>query len=239
VVFATHNILTDAPFTKLDLLSCRNFLIYLEAKAQHKLLPLFHYALKPHGILFLGSSETIGEFESLFTVSDRKWKLFRRTTVPSTLPHPERFPGGLMTGTTETHAEAGVSFPDTRPASIPMLIQKLLVSRYAPPSVVVNGRGEVVHIHGHTGAYLEPAPGPPTDHLIEMARDGLQHDLALALHQAASKEDEVVRHDVRVKANGGVIHVNVTVRRLTEPESLEGRTRLPHGIAYRRERLHR
>ena len=75
VVFATHNILTDAPFTKLDLLSCRNLLIYLEAKAQHKILPLFHYALKPNGILFLGSSETIGEFESLFTVIDRKWKL--------------------------------------------------------------------------------------------------------------------------------------------------------------------
>ena len=222
VVFATHNILTDAPFTKLDLLSCRNLLIYLEAKAQHKLLPLFHYALKPHGILFLGSSETIGGFESLFTVSDRKWKLFRRTTEPSTLPHLERFPGGLMTGTTETHAEAEVSLPTTRPASIPMLIQKLLVSRYAPPAVVVNGRGEVVYIHGHTGAYLEPAPGPPTHHLIEMAREGLQHDLALALHQAASKEDDVVRHDVRMKANGGVILVNVTVKRITEPESLEG-----------------
>ena len=100
VVFATHNILTDAPFTKLDLLSCRNLLIYLEAKAQQKLLPLFHYALKPNGILFLGSSETIGGFESLFTVIDRKWKLFRRTAEPGIFPGLERFPGGLMKGTT-------------------------------------------------------------------------------------------------------------------------------------------
>jgi two-component system CheB/CheR fusion protein len=222
VVFATHNILTDAPFTKLDLLSCRNLLIYLEAKAQHKLLPLFHYALKPQGLLLLGSSETIGGFERLFTVIDRKCKLFRRTVEPSTLPLLERFPGGLMTGTTETRAEAEVSLPATRPASIPMLIQKLLVSRYAPPAVVVNDRGEVVHVHGHTGAYLEPAPGPPTNHLIEMAREGLQHDLALALHQAASKEDEVVHRDVWVKANGGVILVNVSVKRIVEPEALDG-----------------
>ena len=222
VVFATHNILTDAPFTKLDILSCRNLLIYLEAKAQHKLLPLFHYALKPQGLLLLGTSETIGGFERLFDVIDRKSKLFRRTAEPSTLPHLERFSGGLMTGTTETRAEAEVSLPATRPASIPMLIQKLLVSRYAPPAVVVNGRGEVVHIHGHTGAYLEPAPGPPTRQLIEMAREGLQHDLALALHQAAIKEDEVLHRDVRVKANGGVILVNVRVKRIVEPEPLDG-----------------
>ncbi len=101
VVFAKHNLLTDAPFTKLDLLSCRNLLIYLEAKAQQKLVPLFHYALKPNGILFLGSSETIGGFESLFTAIDRKGKLFKRTAEPGTFPDLERFPRGLTEGTTE------------------------------------------------------------------------------------------------------------------------------------------
>lgn len=222
VVFATHNMLTDAPFTKLDLLSCRNLLIYLEAKAQQKILPLFHYALKPNGILFLGSSETIGGFESLFTVIDRKWKLFRRTAEPGMFPRLERFPGELMKRTTEPHAEAMVSLTTTRPVSIPDLIQQLLVSRYAPAAVIVNERGEIVYIHGHTGAYLEPAPGQPTHHLIEMAREGLQHDLAMALHQAAGREDEVVRHDVRVKANGDVILVNLTVKRIAEPEALQG-----------------
>ena len=222
VVFATHNLLTDAPFTKLDLLSCRNLLIYLDAAAQLKLLPLFHYALKPNGILFLGSSETIGEFEPLFTVVDRKWKLFRRTSEPGTFPHLERFPGGLMKAATEVRADSEVPRPAMHPASIPMLIQQLLVSRYAPAAVIVNARGEVVYIHGHIGAYLEPAPGPPTHQVLEMAREGLQHDLATALHQAAGREDEVVHHDVRVKANGAVILVNLAVKKITEPEALQG-----------------
>ena len=222
VVFATHNVLTDAPFTKLDLLSCRNLLIYLEAKAQHKLLPLFHYALKPKGLLFLGSSETIGGFESFFTVIDRKWKLFSRTAEPGMFPRLEHFPGGVMKGTTESHEDSDVSRTIARPASIPDLIQQLLVTRYAPAAVVVNGRGEVVYIHGHTGAYLEPAPGQPTHQMLEMAREGLQHDLALALHQAAGREDEVMRRDVRVKANGAVTLVNVTVKKIAEPEALQG-----------------
>jgi len=222
VVFATHNILTDAPFTKLDLLSCRNLLIYLDAQAQRKILPLFHYALKPNGVLFLGTSETIGEFDPLFTVIDRKWKLFRRTEEPGTFPRLERFPHGLMRGTTETRAESEAPLPATRPAPISDHVLQLLVSRYAPASVIVNARGEVVYTHGHTGAYLEPAPGPPTHHLVEMAREGLQHDLATALHQAASREEEVVRRDVRVKTNGHFILVNLTAKRIAEPESLLG-----------------
>jgi two-component system CheB/CheR fusion protein len=222
VVFATHNVLTDAPFTKLDLLSCRNLLIYLEAKAQHTLLPLFHYALKPKGLLFLGSSETIGGFESFFAVIDRKWKLFSRTAEPGIFPRLEHFPGGVMKGITETHADSDVSLAIARPATIPDLIQQLLVRRYAPAAVVVNGRGEVVYIHGHTGAYLEPAPGQPTHQLLEMAREGLQHDLALALHQAAGREDEVMRRGLRVRANGVVTLVNVTVKKIAEPEALQG-----------------
>ena len=217
VVFATHNILTDAPFTKLDLVSCRNLLIYLEAKAQQKILPLFHYALKPKGILLLGSSETIGGFDNLFAPIDRKWKLFRRTAEPSTLPHLHRFHGESMKAANETRADSAVPRP-----SIPDLIHQVLVARYAPASVVVNARGEVVYIHGRTGTYLEPAPGPPTHHLIEMAREGLQHDLASALHQAASREDEVVHRDVQVKSDRGLIAVTVRVKRISEPEALQG-----------------
>jgi len=222
VVFASHNLLTDAPFTKLDLLSCRNLLIYLDAQAQRNILPLFHYALKPNGILFLGSSETIGEFEDLFSVVDRKWKLFKRTAGAGAFPRPEGFPRGLMKGITETRAEAEAPLATQRPAQIAGLIQQLLISRYAPAAVIVNGRGEVVYTHGHTGAYLEPAPGPATHRLVEMAREGLRHELATALHKAAGQEDEVLRHDVRVKTNGGVILVNVAVKRIAEPESLQG-----------------
>jgi two-component system CheB/CheR fusion protein len=222
VVFATHNVLIDAPFTKLDLLSCRNLLIYLEAKAQHKLLPLFHYALKPHGLLLLGLSETIGGSEQLFSVIDRKWKFFRRTAEPGMFPGMDRYQGGVMKERTERSADGEAHRITARTASISDQIQQLLVARYAPVTVVVNSRGEVVYIHGHTGAYLELAPGPPTHHLVEMARQGLQHDLALALHQAAGHEDEVVRRGLRVKTNGDIILVNLTVKRIVEPESLQG-----------------
>ena len=101
VVFAKHNLLTDAPFTKLDLLSCRNLLIYLDAKAQHKLVPLFHYALKPNGILFLGSSESIGGLEASFAAVDQKAKLFKRTAEPGTFLDLERFSRELITETAE------------------------------------------------------------------------------------------------------------------------------------------
>ena len=222
VVFATHNVLTDAPFTKLDLLSCRNLLIYLETKAQQKLLPLFHYALKPNGFLLLGSSETIGWFDQLFTVIDRKGKLFRRLAGAGALPTLLSYSGGFMHGPAEAHAEGERSHATARFPSIPDLIQQLLVSRYAPASVVVNERGEVVYIHGHTGSYLEPAPGPPTHKLIEMAREGLQHDLALALHQAAGQDGEVVHRDVRMQAEVGVIPVTLIVKKIVEPEALQG-----------------
>ncbi len=222
VVFATHNLLTDAPFTKLDMLSCRNLLIYLDHKAQHKLLPLFHYALKPNGLLFLGTSETVGGFERLFTPVDRKGKLFRRTVEPSTLPHLERSSGGAMRGTIATHAGTGAALPVVRPLALADLMQQVLVAQYVPAAVVINGQGEVVYIHGHTGAYLEPAPGPPTHHLIEMAREGLQHELAVALQRATGGEDEVVRRNIRMKADGGMALVTVTLRRITEPEALQG-----------------
>ena len=222
VVFATHNLLTKAPFTKLDLLSCRNLLIYLDAKAQHDILPLFHYALKPNGILLLGSSETIGGFEELFTPLDRKGKLFRRIPGPAALPRLDRFPGGLMTGAAETFGDAEVPLATAPPHQIQNLIQQLLMSRYAATAVVVNARGEVVYVQGQTGAYLEPAPGPPTHLLVKMAREGLRHDLALALHQAARRESEVVRRNVRMKTNGNFILVNLTVKHIAEPEAFQG-----------------
>jgi two-component system, chemotaxis family, CheB/CheR fusion protein len=222
VVFATHNLLTDAPFTKLDVLSCRNLLIYLETKAQHRLLPLFHYALKPNGLLFLGTSETIGGFEILFAPIDRKGKLFRRTTEPSTLPHLEPTLGGTVRGAIETRTDQEAALPAGRPPAISDLIQQVLLAQYAPAAVVVNGRGEIVHIHGRTGVYLEPAPGPPTHHLVEMAREGLQHELAAALRRAAGREDEVVRRHVQMNADGRVTLVTLTVKRIDEPEALQG-----------------
>ena len=222
VVFAKHNVLTDAPFTKLDLLSCRNLLIYLGDKAQESLLSLFHYALKPHGLLLLGPSETIGGIEDRFAPIDRKGKLFRRTGMASSLPHLERVPSGSAAVTTDIRSAADSPLFTTRPASIPNLVQQFLASKYAPASVVVNQRGEVIYIHGHTGPYLEPAPGSPTHDLIEMTREELRNEVARALHQAMHKKENVLHRDVQIQVNSQAAVVNLTVEKIVEPEALEG-----------------
>jgi two-component system, chemotaxis family, CheB/CheR fusion protein len=222
VVFAPHNLLADPPFTKLDLLSCRNLLIYLESGTQRRLFPLFHYALNPNGLLFLGSSETIGDLEEgLFEEIDRKWKLYRRksharaqTTLPG-LPI-----GGMKTTPDLTRGEAS-AYPDRIP-SISDLIESMLLEQYAPASVIVNKRGEIVYIHGRTGAYLEPAQGRPNLILMNMAREGLRYDLASAMKQITMQDGEIVLRDLQVKTNGAGVSVDVRVRSIEEPEALRG-----------------
>ncbi|MEO8326119.1 MAG: chemotaxis protein CheB, partial [Nitrospirota bacterium] len=222
VIFAAHNLLGDPPFTKLDFLSCRNLLIYLEARTQRRLFPLFHYALKGKGLLFLGSSETIGEFEGeLFETVDRMGKLYRGRAGATDRPTMDGFPISRVTGLRDPSIGEDRDLPSPAP-SIPDLIETMLLEQYAPASVIVNGRGEIVYIHGRTGTYLEPAPGQPNLILVNMAREGLRDDLAAALHQATIQEPEVVRQGIRVKTNGTCGLVDLTVRRIEDPEALRG-----------------
>jgi len=221
VVFAAHNLLTDPPFTKMDLLSCRNVMIYLEPKAQQKLLATFHYALKPNGLLWLGSSETTGGFEERFKSIDKKWKLFTRNETPSSLPYLERFERGTAhvgVDTVTSGNPAGTAGAQT----VSVLIEQLLLERHVPPSVIANAQGEIIYVHGRTGAYLEPAPGPPPQHLLDMVREGLKYELSSMLQQAAGPKAEFVRSGIRVRANGVMNVVNVTIRRIAEPEALRG-----------------
>ncbi len=222
VIFAKHNLLADPPFTKLNLLSCRNLLIYLETRTQRRLFPLFHYALKGSGLLFLGSSETLGEFEEgLFATVDRKWKLYRRKAGDT----DRTLLGGYSVGGIKVVRDLSMgedrALPSPAP-SIPDLIETMLLEQYAPASVIVNGRGEIVYIHGRTGTYLEPAPGQPNLILVNMAREGLRYDLVAALNQVTIEEREVLREGVRVKTNGTFVLVDLTVKRIDEPESLRG-----------------
>jgi two-component system, chemotaxis family, CheB/CheR fusion protein len=222
VIFATHNLLADPPFTKLDLLSCRNLLIYLEAKTQRRLFPLFHYALKGRGLLLLGSSETIGDFEEgHFETVERKWKLYRRKTGATDRTTLEGFPISRITAVRDLSIGEDGAFPSPAP-SIPALIETMLLEQYAPSSVIVNERGEIVYIHGRTGTYLEPAPGQPNLILVNMAREGLRYDLAAALHQVTTQESEVVHRGIRVKTNGTFALVDLTVKRIEDPEALRG-----------------
>ncbi|MDH5575900.1 MAG: PAS domain-containing protein [Nitrospirota bacterium] len=222
VVFAPHNLLADPPFTKLDLLSCRNLLIYLESRAQRQIFPLFHYALKPHAVLFLGSSETIGEGEELlFATLEKKWKLYQRKPGDVDRHTVQGFPVGRTRAVADISKETDLALPVPAP-SIPNLIETMLLDDYAPASIIVNERGEIVYIHGRTGAYLEPAPGQPTLILLNMAREGLRYDLAAAMHDATGKETPVHRQGVRVKTNGSYVTVDLTVKRIYDPEPLRG-----------------
>jgi len=214
VVFAAHNVLGDPPFSKLDVLSCRNVLIYLESAAQARLLRMFHRALNPGGLIFLGPSESVEEARDLYTVLDRKWKVFRRADVAT--PPLEASPWG---GFRPAPREAPIPLPaEGRPPSVVGLLQAMLLDQYAPTSVVVDSRGEVVFIHGRTGVYLEPPPGRPSNVLVEMARPELRASLAAVLREATLTRKEVVRRGARVRTNGGTTRVDVTVRPISEPE---------------------
>ena len=229
-VFALQNVIKDPPFTKLDLISCRNLLIYLNADLQHRLLPIFHYALKPGGLLFLGSSENIGSLDDLFEVVDKKWKIFRRKETVLA-PHP------LMDFTPKAAAEEAQSRMQTtvQPApesNIGKIVDRLLLTRFVPASVVVNDRGDVIYIHGRTGAFLEPSPGQPRLNILDMAREGLPLELASALRQAAGQDTEVVREGVQIRTHPypdnttgtttNITHVNLCVMKLKEPENVRG-----------------
>ena len=218
-VFAVQNLVKDPPFTKLDLLSCRNLLIYLNADLQRQLIPMFHYALRPHGILFLGSSETIGGFTDLFDSENKKWKTFRRKDAP-----PIGRPLAMLVPPMVARTDARVPLPaqQARETTVTHAVDQLLLAAFAPPSVVITERGEVIYIHGRTGAYLEPSAGKPRLNILDMAREGLQLELAAALREAADTKQGVTRQGIRVRTNGGFSPVDFTIITIDEPEAMRG-----------------
>ncbi len=220
ITFATHNLLKDAPFTKIDLLSCRNFLIYLRSETQHWLMPMFHYALKPNGLLILGNAETIDGFTNLFTVIDKKARLFSRVSGPASPqvremrvvpPSPDRITSSSV-----------AAIP--RSSGLVESIHTLLLDQFSPPAVFVNRQGQVVYIHGRTGEYLEPAPGLTNQQLVDMARLELRRDLLTALQMAEKQGGTVVRKGIRLRTPGKMSRVTLSVTPLHMPASLDGFT---------------
>ena len=218
-IFSVQNVVKDPPFIKLDMISCRNLLIYLEADMQAKLMALFHYALKPGGLLMLGPSETAGPASALFDPLDKKWKLFRRKDSPLG-EHPVMATATPTAGIAPPH-DTGIPNPAKQSTTIGALVDRLLLARFAPACVVVNDRGDVVFIHGRTD-YLELSAGHPRLNVVEMAREGLQLDLRSALRHAAAHNAEVLREAVRVRTNGKHAHIDLCVTRIAEPEPLRG-----------------
>mgnify|MGYP000589009648 CR=1 FL=1 len=224
VIFATQNLVQDPPFTKLDMVSCRNLLIYLDASTQKKIIPLFHYSLLPEGLLFLGSSETVGTFGDMFTPLHVRWKIFRRREAPvsslymSRVPeHPRQPENGLPAG------GADKRLPD-KTRGINDLAQRLLLGQLVPPSVIINEKGDVFYIHGRTGLFLEPAQGQSqkTQNVFEMAREGLELPLITLVRRAGGAEQEVVHKGVVAPAGAAPYIVRLRARRIDSPETLRG-----------------
>src|SRR2546429_695883 len=206
-IFAKQNIAKDPPFSNLDLISCRNLLIYLGPVLQKRVIPTLHYALKPNGYLMLGGSESLGAFSDHFILVDKKYKIYQKKQTAAPLI---TYLAGL---------DYGVRKPQTsRPqrmltpeVPVDREVDRTLANRFIPASIVVNDEMEILQFRGRTGAYLEPAAGHPTFSLSRMAREGLLVDLRSALTKA-KKDDAIVRRErVRVKSNGGTREVNLEV----------------------------
>ncbi|HLP77411.1 MAG TPA: chemotaxis protein CheB, partial [Candidatus Paceibacterota bacterium] len=215
VIFAPQSVIQDPPFTKLDILSCRNLLIYLTAEMQKKLIPLFHYSLTPGGLLLLGSAETVGTHTDLFTPVNNKLRIFRRSDV-ALRADPVNFPSS-------TGIAAGPEAPSNPkpPVSLQSLADQLILQRYAPPTVLANDKGDIFYISGRTGKYLEPAAGKANWNLFAMAREGLRYEIATAFQKALRQKEPVTLRNLKVENNGNQ-RVDVTVQRLDEPKAMLG-----------------
>lgn len=219
LIFSVQDVISDPPFSRLDLISCRNLLIYLNADLQKKLIRLFHYALRPGGVLFLGSSETIGEYVTLFTPLDRTWKIYARQDDPAggaapiyNLAHP------LPSEALSRPQPARDTRPPPEERDLRTITERALLAHFAPVGILVTERGEILHIVGRSGNYLEPAPGNAGMNVLAMARDGLRRELTIALHKAVAQREHIQYTGLNVKTNGAYTQVNLTVRPIG-PES--------------------
>ena len=223
VVFAPQNVLTDPPFTKVDIVSCRNLLIYLSGEVQKRLIPLFHYCLNPGGVLFLGTAETAGSFPSLFVPLDGRSRLYRRLDQSPALPLDVQF--GSFGRSRHLPEEQTAPQPPGRPVSpnLQALVDRLLVQQFGPLGILCDPHGEVLYVSGRAGKYLEPAVGKASFNILGMAREGLRRELTRAFAGALRLGDRPVTvQGLRVGTNGGTQLADLTVQRLVEPRELAG-----------------
>jgi two-component system CheB/CheR fusion protein len=205
-VFSPHSVIRDPPFSRLDMVSCRNLLIYFGPDVQNQVIPIFHYALRPGGYLFLGTSENVTQFGDLFASLDKKHRIFRShpnvtasvrlpLTVSGLRPAPftighDRPPKGVLTG-----------------MALRNVVEQQVLERFAPAHVVVNRDGDIVHFSARTGKYLEPSTGAPSRQLLTMARKGLRLDLRTLLREAVETERRVVRERLALDVDDGRVQL--------------------------------
>jgi two-component system CheB/CheR fusion protein len=206
MVFSEQDVAKDPPFSKLDLISCRNLLIYMGPELQKKVVALFHYALNPGGRLFLGTSETVGEYTDLFAALDRKSKLYESKEITHRASRP------AMVVLPRTVPRVPVKTPSASKLSLRESVEGVLLRQHDAVAVLIDRRGSILYVHGRSGQYLEPAPGPSDMNILKMAREGLRRELATALHRAATQKEPVRRAGLRVKTNGDFTAVDLKVQ---------------------------
>jgi two-component system, chemotaxis family, CheB/CheR fusion protein len=212
VVFAVQNVIKDPPFSKIDLVSCRNLLIYMDSDLQKKVLPLCHYALNQDGILFLGTSESIGEFTDHFHPIDSKWKIFQRKNVflEKVVDYPS------MPFFQEPKLDDNGERKMPVKMDVHHVAQKVILENFAQPGVLINEKYEIIHFMGKTDKYLETPVGKASFNVLSMAREGLRFKLSTALHNAVRQKRTTTYNSLRIKSNGEFRTVDLTVRPLTE-----------------------
>lgn len=208
VVFATQDIIKDAPFSKLDLICCRNVLIYLDMVLQKKILPLFHYTLKPKGFLFLGTSESIGDFTDRFSPVDVKWKIFKHKGEVGSriLGHP------ITTLSDTALAPARVTEPVA--ANIRQMAERTILQDYAPPCVLIDENFDIQYFHGETNRYLKLPEGEPGFNILKMAPDDLHYKLKTLLLKASEGKGPITGKGLKIRHNNDVIMINLVLRPL-------------------------
>jgi two-component system CheB/CheR fusion protein len=221
LIFSEQDLIKDPPFSRLDLISCRNLLIYLDGPLHKRLIPLFHFALNPHGLLFLGSSEGIGEFDRLFTVLDRKAKLYQRKAdfIGERRGTKGQYFSPVMATAATLPRVVGKS---ERPVKLPLreLTEQALLAQITPAAALVSGNGDIHYLHGCMGQYLELVAGEAgVNNILKMAREGLSHGLLVSLHKAVAEKVLVSVGGLNLKVDGHYQRMNLSVRPL--PVDLE------------------
>lgn len=205
-LFAKQDLSQDPPFSKLDMISCRNVMIYMGPLLQKRIVPTFHYAINSNGILFLGSSETVGGFGDLFTLLDKKYKIYTKKSgvTPHDFEFVRRFEADPQADASRTRPEAPYR------VDLQKIVEQILLNRFALPSVVVDEKLDIVQFIGQTGRFLDPMPGEATLNLLKMVKGGLQHELRLAF-QKVKHYGSLRKEGVPVDLNGSLHTVNVEI----------------------------
>ncbi|MEI7501626.1 MAG: CheR family methyltransferase, partial [Bacteroidota bacterium] len=216
VLFAHQNVIKDPPFTKLDILTCRNMLIYMEPELQKNLMALFNYSLNSGGIMVLGTAETLGNTKDGFEELDPKLKIFKRAAKGEhveLLDFPSAF-NRIKSGLPE------IKIIPKSVENIQTIAEQIMLQRFAPASVMVNDKGDILFITGRTGKYLEPAAGKTNVNIYAMAREGLREALPGAFRKAMQNFDPVILREIKIGTNGGIHYVDVTIQRIEDPNSV-------------------